>query len=310
MSTNLEQRYRRLLLAYPASHRAAHGEEMLGVLLDAAGPRTRPGLADTADLLRGGFLVRIRRADAAGWGDALAVIGVVTSMLVATLAPIGLGLLLFSEYAPKAVCLALMGWPLAVAAGLVGLRRTAAALGIAATLALVATGSLSGLSGPWIGLAALAAAATGVTDARRGWRVLGWVRAVTLVAGCAFVSGFLLLWARVSANHWSSPYLPGPLEPHEQVWLLLGAGVVLVGAACFRVATSAGRRVTLVLAAPLTALTLGLLGFMPLFDGRVGAYANLSAAGRLGIVVAGLSLALLTVLARGSRRPTLRRTLG
>lgn len=42
----LEGRYRRLLRWYPADHRAAHEDEMIGVLLDDAEPgRERPGAA-------------------------------------------------------------------------------------------------------------------------------------------------------------------------------------------------------------------------------------------------------------------------
>ena len=50
----LETRYRRLLRWFPAEHRAVHQEEMLGVLMAGAEPgRTRPGRAESADLLLG-----------------------------------------------------------------------------------------------------------------------------------------------------------------------------------------------------------------------------------------------------------------
>lgn len=301
MSTDLERRYRRLLLAYPASHRASHGEEMLGVLLDSAGPRTRPALADTADLIRGGVSVRLRRADTAGWGDAVAVIAVVTSMLVCTLAPMGLGFYLFSENAPRYGSLALMAWPLAVLAGLLGQRRTAAGLGIAATLALVATGAASWMDCPWIALATLASAATGAADPRRGWRALGWARAVMLAAGCGLLSGFLLLYATTQSNPWRTANLPGPIALREQAWFLLVAGALLVIASSFRVTTSAARRATLVLAAPLTALTLGLAGLMTTFDRRVVSIANTSNLEQLAIPAASLALALLAVVALSQR---------
>ncbi|MEO3802345.1 hypothetical protein [Nonomuraea sp. B1E8] len=39
----LERRYRRLLRAYPRAYRAEHGDELLDVLLESAGPgRTAP----------------------------------------------------------------------------------------------------------------------------------------------------------------------------------------------------------------------------------------------------------------------------
>jgi hypothetical protein len=273
MSRGSEQHYRRLLLAYPARHRAAHGEEMLGVLMDGAASGSRTNrLADAADLVRGGLIVRARRADAAGWGDALAVLGVVTAMLVCTLAPLGLGLLLFSAFAPTKGCLAMLAWPLAVAAGLVGLRRTTAALSVAATFALLAFGDLDGWAGPSAMLASLAAiAAAFSSDTRRGWRVLGRGRAAALVVGCALISGFLLIHAQKMTNHWREPFLSGPLQPREQVWLLLTFGLGLVFAASLRIGSRSGRRAVLLLAAPLAATTSWLLEQqMVLFDDHVG----------------------------------------
>jgi hypothetical protein len=56
---SLESRYRWLLGAYPADHRHRHGEEMVGVVMTAARLDQRyPGLAETADLVRGALLVR------------------------------------------------------------------------------------------------------------------------------------------------------------------------------------------------------------------------------------------------------------
>ncbi|WP_242908984.1 hypothetical protein [Actinomadura terrae] len=76
----LERRYRRLLACYPAEHRAAHGEEMLDVLLSAARPgQTRPAVADAADLLYGAARIRLRRLGAGGkaspWPGAFAITG-------------------------------------------------------------------------------------------------------------------------------------------------------------------------------------------------------------------------------------------
>ncbi|MBF8188654.1 hypothetical protein ITP53_23575 [Nonomuraea sp. K274] len=69
----LERRYRRLLLAYPKEYRAAHGDELLDVLLESAGPgRTVPVLREAWGLLAGGVRSRIV-AQAAGpaWADGL-----------------------------------------------------------------------------------------------------------------------------------------------------------------------------------------------------------------------------------------------
>lgn len=57
----LERWYRRLLTWYPAEHRRAYGEEMIGVLLASAPDgRRHPRLADLADLVKGGLLARLR----------------------------------------------------------------------------------------------------------------------------------------------------------------------------------------------------------------------------------------------------------
>jgi hypothetical protein len=57
----LEQRYRRLLAAYPREFRRQHGEEILSVLMACAreGQR-RPGFAASADLIRSGLWLRLR----------------------------------------------------------------------------------------------------------------------------------------------------------------------------------------------------------------------------------------------------------
>ena len=76
--TGLERRYRRLLAWYPAQHRHAHGEEMIGVLLASAqdGQR-RPRPADALNLALGGLRIRARAVLAGSFGpsftDALAV---------------------------------------------------------------------------------------------------------------------------------------------------------------------------------------------------------------------------------------------
>jgi hypothetical protein len=58
----LESWYRLLMWAYPARYRHDRGEEMLGTLLDLAGPGRRwPAAADAADILRGGLAARWRQ---------------------------------------------------------------------------------------------------------------------------------------------------------------------------------------------------------------------------------------------------------
>lgn len=60
-SAELERGYRRLLACYPLAYRHDSGQEILGVLMDSArdGQR-RPGLGESADLIRGAFSTRLR----------------------------------------------------------------------------------------------------------------------------------------------------------------------------------------------------------------------------------------------------------
>src|SRR5437762_13514684 len=57
--SRLERAYRRLLVFYPRRYRRVHEEEMLAVLITAApAGKTRPNLAEAADLILGGLRVR------------------------------------------------------------------------------------------------------------------------------------------------------------------------------------------------------------------------------------------------------------
>ncbi len=78
----LERWYRRLLAWFPAEHRRAYGDEMIGVLLAAGSEgRRRPAAGDVIDLIRGGLRARLRQAGDGspdvGWRDALAVFSIV-----------------------------------------------------------------------------------------------------------------------------------------------------------------------------------------------------------------------------------------
>src|SRR6266516_6438215 len=83
----LERRYRRLLAWYPAEHRALYEREMLGVLMEGAGPdRTHPTLSERYDLIRGALRSRLRTLGPAlrgrTWPDAAAVAGFVAPLFV------------------------------------------------------------------------------------------------------------------------------------------------------------------------------------------------------------------------------------
>jgi hypothetical protein len=93
-AAGLERGYRRLLACYPARFRSQHGEELLAVLLAGArdGQR-RPGLADSASLLRSGLGMRLRpdvsRSARQGWADALAVFSLAGPVLLLTTTLLG-----------------------------------------------------------------------------------------------------------------------------------------------------------------------------------------------------------------------------
>ena len=62
-SARLERRYRRLLTCYPRAFRRENEEEILAVLLACAQDgQQRPGLAASADLIRGAIRMRLRPA--------------------------------------------------------------------------------------------------------------------------------------------------------------------------------------------------------------------------------------------------------
>jgi hypothetical protein len=65
MSGRLERRYRWLLRAYPPGYRDAHGDEIIGTLLEAAPARRFPWGREAAGLLLGGLRARARQAAAA-----------------------------------------------------------------------------------------------------------------------------------------------------------------------------------------------------------------------------------------------------
>jgi hypothetical protein len=63
MSGRLRRRYQRLLFTYPSGYRAAHGDEILSTLLEAAAPTQRfPSWRESTSLLLGGLRMRARQA--------------------------------------------------------------------------------------------------------------------------------------------------------------------------------------------------------------------------------------------------------
>jgi hypothetical protein len=86
MSGRLRRRYEWLLVTYPSAYRRAHGEEILGTLLEAARPGQHlPAPREAASLLLGGLRTRARQAATQSprrlWTDGLQL-GVLLIVLV------------------------------------------------------------------------------------------------------------------------------------------------------------------------------------------------------------------------------------
>jgi hypothetical protein len=215
-AAGLERGYRRLLACYPARFRGEHGEELVGVLLAGArdGQR-RPGLAESASLLRSALGMRLRPdaspAARAGWADALAVFSLAGPVFL--LATTVLAALTWSFAYGRAYLTAPLGLPgfwitlgvQAVLAALVlaGLRRAAvvmtAAAGVCSLTYLLWSPAVLALaiSVCILELAALA----GSPGPRRGRDLVHWGHRVVLLLCAAAVAGY-------SALPWQAPWEP------------------------------------------------------------------------------------------------------
>ncbi|MFI9557108.1 hypothetical protein [Nonomuraea endophytica] len=121
----LERRYRKLLLAYPRPYRQAHGDELLDVLMESTdADRTVPPPREAAGLVAGGIRTRvIHLAGGSVWRDGLHL--GVTAVAVANLAalvPYAAAIPLWTALSALSVLAVLRGWvwvaiPLTVAVG-------------------------------------------------------------------------------------------------------------------------------------------------------------------------------------------------
>jgi hypothetical protein len=270
----LERRYRRLLRCYPACHRQAYREEMLGVLIAGSLPGQRwPRAGESAYLLAAALVIRLRRAAAwltgEPWQEAFAALSVIAPVLMlATLIPVEgprgflfpLGNLAqwstWEEYLQDSTSPLLIAWLLTVMLALAGRRRVAAAIaGLASGALLLAAISgdvsvslLPNISpGEFIGLppltalriftGALAFASLAFSGGpRRGLTVIGPMKTAALAAALAYEVIVVTI---------------GPGMPFDTPAIRYLAALV-VAVLCLR--GPAGRRL-LALAAPTVALT-------------------------------------------------------
>lgn len=243
--TDLEARYRRLMRWYPAEHRAVYQEEMLGVLMDCARPgRTRPGVAETVDLLAGALAYRVRRfgRDLRGesWRSAAAVVAVLAPAVLlvgrvgGVLGPVAVGLVYVGDKPPigPSVWGPPLTWALVLAAALAGRRHLAAVLGWCGVLVELGHSALlydrfGALASPplWTVMVALAGAfALTFGDGPREVRgLLGDRRVVALAVSGVFLAAAPWLWYAV--NMWV-PALSVWLEAYSWTSVAAVAGSV------------------------------------------------------------------------------------
>jgi hypothetical protein len=207
-AAGLERGYRRLLACYPARFRGEHGEELVGVLMAGARDgQQRPGLAESASLLRSALGMRLRPdtspAAGQGWADALAAFSLAGPLFL--LATTVLAELTWSFAYGHAYLTAPLGLPgfwitlgvQAVLAALVlaGLRRAAlvmtAAAGVCSLTFLLWSPAVLPLaiSVCILELAALA----GSPGPRRGRDLVHWGHGVVLLLCAAAVAGYAAL---------------------------------------------------------------------------------------------------------------------
>lgn len=273
----LEDRYRRLLRWYPAEHRRVHEEEMLGVLLAAAGPgRSRPPVRDALDLVLGGVGIRLRRASRSfageDWRDAAALLSVIAPLFL--LADAVRYAVTASVIIPEARYAASRGaswtfmfhsapahllWAVVAVAAMAGARRTAMAGTVAAIAVEFANFILlsdyaggTAFAPILLGLITVVALAAG-SGAARGRALLGrggFACIIVLLALAASLGSWVV--RRTLGIDWGVLHLG-----------LMIAAVLVTG---WLVRGAAGRRAAVVLAAPLSPIV---APFSPLYPGYI-----------------------------------------
>jgi hypothetical protein len=309
----LERRYRRLLRVYPKAYRERRADEMTGTYLETAAPgRTRPGLADGWDVVRGAARERLRSGGLAVLAQALPVAAVLALVFGGALAlvylrffevdPLGLQL---PPRAPDGTALkapfygigvAVWGAWLVACAMAALLPGRAARVGVlGATVVTVATVPATAIAiathttvefwtvRPPI-LALLPAAALGLV-------ALGWPRHPSVTARVAVVAAPVLAYAADRYLHWGDFSGYGIRIRMAAAVLLLLAALVVAGVLALRSDRRAPWTLPWLLAPalllvlePVTVKVTGGLG--PLFLGLIAAVMVLAPLG-LAYVLAG-----------------------
>lgn len=263
----LARRYELLLLAYPPGYRRRRSAEILGTVLDCARPgQRRPGLADAADLVRGGLRARFDRHRVPGLAAGLVVAGPLALALAAglsaflwlvcepvphpldygqawqhptfgpffTLGPISYAAWLLA--AAGRVLLPPLSAPLPGGRRAIPLDRALTWLALLATLALLPASALTGYARPalWsagaltlLGVVALAGTGRPAPPAER----LG-VLAATAGAAAVPTLDVYLGWPAVLTHRWSTEtawWTYRSVGPHGAAVLMTVALVVLAG---------------------------------------------------------------------------------
>lgn len=206
----LEQRYRRLLACYPADHRSAYADEMIGVLLASArSGQRRPGVADVLDLIGGAARIRLRAvlsgAPDPGWRDALALTSLIAPILLAALAlkqnMAWLAALTWHNAVPHADLVGVACLLVPLALGLLGFRRIGGLVAAATVVWFAVQASAPGdqLLGPrivaYLALIAVEAVALAASPGpRHGLRLItgkGILIALPWIGGAAYAGGLI-----------------------------------------------------------------------------------------------------------------------
>lgn len=218
MSRRLERRHRWLLRAYPSGYRDAHGDEIIGTLLEAASPTQRvPSGREAVGLLLGGLRTRARQAATASpprvWTEGLHL-----GVLLIVLANLS-----------QALELARPPWTALVAVGALAVLRAWVRSAVVATA-----------------VAALAVARPLLPPVELPWWLPGygdWSAVARYAVPVAVLA--VLTWptaGRPRPRSWwwlPLPVVYAALPPVDQPWLVAGLGVGFLAAA---LVTSIGAR--------------------------------------------------------------------